>query len=114
MACESQRDKNRRKADYRAYMLEVARTRAKAVGRECSITLDDIVVPTHCPLLGIPLRLSGDRGHRPSLDRKDNAIDYVKGNVFVISQRANSLKGGLSVEQLAMFAHNLLAYIGKP
>lgn len=75
---------------------------------EFSISVDDIYIPDNCPILGIKINMnSGKSGayiNSPSLDRKDNSLGYVKGNVWVISQLANAMKGAASVEQLQAFA----------
>jgi hypothetical protein len=58
------------------------------------LTLADIVIPSRCPLLGIDLDLAAAKfaPNLPSLDRFDNGKGYVRGNVWVISWRANLLK----------------------
>jgi len=70
---------------------------AKINGRERPFDLErsDIVIPSHCPVLGIPLDCAAEplSDHLPSLDRIDNTKGYVKGNVWVISWRANRIKG---------------------
>lgn len=86
------------------YLLRGARNRAKRDGKDFNITVDDIYIPELCPVLGI--RLTGVReGVRPkdstpSLDRRDNSLGYVKGNVFVISWRANQLKSNMSIDEM--------------
>lgn len=72
--------------------------RAKERAGERSIPFDlligEVVIPTACPVLGLPLRLEGKRTpNSPSLDRIDPFGGYVSGNVRVISDRANRLKG---------------------
>lgn len=90
--------------DPRRRLLVDARARAKRVGRECTISLDDIVIPERCPVFGEPFRIGlGVGGHgpwSPSLDRKDPSLGYVPGNVQVISHRANMLKNNATVEEI--------------
>lgn len=85
-------------------MARNAKARALVAGVPFHITKDDIVIPTHCPILGIPLyRMLGARGggdHSPSLDRVRPALGYVPGNVIVISQRANRLKSDATIKEL--------------
>lgn len=85
-------------------MLSAAKFRAKAKGIEFSITLDDIKIPTHCPITGIELKPNLGGTHpiksSPNLDRIDNSLGYVPGNVAVISSWANQRKGDLSVEEI--------------
>ena len=79
-----------------------AKTRAKGSGLDFNITIDDIVIPDICPIFNIPLfRGKGSSsGNSPSLDRRDNSKGYVKGNICVISNRANSLKRDTTIEDL--------------
>lgn len=85
------------------------RARAKARGLLFDLDLTDFVCPTHCPILGIPLvRATGvHTENSPTLDRVDTEKGYVKGNVCIISFRANRMKGALTVVQL----ERLLSYI---
>lgn len=94
--------------DPRIRMLSNAKLRAKQKGLEFSLEIDDIQVPAICPVLGLPLtvargRKPGDAGaapNSPTIDRIDNSRGYVKGNVRVISWRANDLKHDASVDEL--------------
>lgn len=84
-----------------------ARARAKSKGIECSITLDDIKIPSHCPVLGI--ELISTRGvitspGSPTIDRVDNSLGYIPGNVAVISHRANTLKTNITLEVMEKIA----------
>lgn len=74
-----------------AVMWARAKVRAGEKGLLFTITKKDIVVPTHCPILGVELvPFSGS--YSPSLDRMDSSKGYIPGNVWVISNRANTLK----------------------
>lgn len=79
-----------------------AKRRAKDSEMEFNITVEDIVIPEVCPILLIPLEPGDSRSRKnsPSLDRKDSSIGYVKGNIAVISMKANALKSDLSVEEI--------------
>lgn len=98
-----QRSKNRRQRNPAQHLLNMARARARRKGIEFSIGPDDILpLPSHCPVLGIPLR-SGNRPHDPnsfSIDRKNNSQGYIPGNVCVISLRANRVKGDASLSEI--------------
>lgn len=91
--------KKRRKENPAVFMLQSAKKRAKAKGIEFTITLEDIVIPKKCPILGIPIYVGEGfiRYHSPSLDRVDNKKGYIKGNVAVISYKANGFKGDMSI-----------------
>ncbi|MEY9506918.1 hypothetical protein ABIE87_006476 [Bradyrhizobium diazoefficiens] len=83
-----------------------ARMRAKRAGLEHDVKLDDLHVPTHCPVLGIPLHAAtgGPLANRFSLDRIDSRKGYVKGNVQIISFRANTIKGNATAAELRAVA----------
>lgn len=83
------------------------RYRAKQKGIECTITADDIIVPDHCPVLGIPLEINTDgknvrlTPNIPSVDRFDNTKGYTPDNIRVISARANHLKSNATAYEIA-------------
>lgn len=71
--------------------------RAKKKGLDFDLTWKDIVPEKTCPVFHIPFDFNsfgkpGATPYAPSVDRKDNTKGYIKGNVFVISNRANLLK----------------------
>jgi hypothetical protein len=79
-----------------------ARKAARLVGLDFNLEVLDIVIPDRCPVFGVLLDpAAGARApNLPSLDRIDNERGYVKGNVWVISWRANRLKSDASIEEL--------------
>lgn len=88
------------------FMLSRAKNGATSRGLEFTITEADFdCLPTHCPVLGLELKYpdaqpkQGDSAIA-SLDRKDNSKGYIPGNVFIISHRANTLKGSISLAEL--------------
>lgn len=83
-----------RERNPQAYILGNAKARAKKKGWDFDLVVEDIVIPEFCPVFGIPLELTwgnGIKDNKPSLDRIDCNKGYVKGNVRVISWRANDL-----------------------
>lgn len=75
-----------------------ARARARTHGLPFDLDISDISIPELCPILGIPLVRSmgagqGPRNNSPTLDRIVPSLGYVKGNVQVISHKANTMKG---------------------
>lgn len=107
-------------------LLARAKQRARRDGLEFNLTYNDIVIPEKCPLLGTVLLWGKDiaRDESPSLDRLDNSKGYVKGNVWVISHRANTIKNSASIKELETLLVNLktaapsggskLVYIASP
>lgn len=78
--------------------------RAKRLGIPFSICVSDIIVPALCPVLCIPLQVNIGKGYHassPSVDRIVPELGYVKGNIRVISARANLLKNDASELELS-------------
>jgi len=69
-----------------------------------SITPPDMI----CPALGIQMKAGGNfkssRINAPSLDRLIPELGYVKGNVIIVSNRANTLKRDATPEELMKIA----------
>lgn len=116
VACEQDRnkdqyDRNREKYMARAVtynrnnpvntMLARVKNRAKTDGIPFDLDISDIIVPETCPVLGIPLVWSRDRlsDNSPSLDKRVPSLGYVKGNVYVISNRANRIKNDGTIKE---------------
>ena len=103
---------NRRRERPQEHLHRMAKSRAKKRGLEFSIEPSDIHIPEYCPYLGV--RLSIDTlDTSPSLDRIDSSKGYIKGNIQVISTRANKLKSDATEEQLLAFARGILEVHSK-
>jgi hypothetical protein len=94
-----------------------ARKRSKKAGIECSIDVEDITLPTHCPILGIELRYGGDgtgiaAPNSATLDRIDSRKGYVPGNVAIISNRANVLKNNATPDELQSICNFVRLHVG--
>jgi hypothetical protein len=87
-------------------LFQQAHYRAKTKKIPFDIEISDIIIPEICPILQIPLKktIDGDRQHSPSLDRIDNDKGYTKGNIQVISNKANSMKHAADKKELQNFA----------
>lgn len=83
---------------YKKYMYYEATKRAKKKNIEFDIQKEDIVFPTHCPILNIEIKkaIGFHQIYSPSLDRIDNIKGYVKNNIRIISYKANELKNDSS------------------
>jgi hypothetical protein len=94
--------------DPRYSMLQGAQRRARRKGLPFALTIDDIVIPAICPVLGIPLQRAAKRPryNSPSLDQIAPGRGYVQGNIEVMSNRANMLKSNATIAELeAVLAH---------
>jgi hypothetical protein len=77
------------------------RRRARKEGLKFDLTREDFVIPEKCPALGIPIvRGHENMEHWPSIDRIIPERGYVKGNVRVISARANTIKRDATLSEL--------------
>ena len=96
-------------------MYKNAKSRATKGNILFNLEVSDIVVPPKCPILNIDFKLDNrntPKFNSPSLDRIDNNEGYIKGNVQVISYRANTMKGDATPEDLLQFAYWVLLTYG--
>lgn len=122
---EDRDHRNKRTRDWhrdnpeQSYLL-AAKKRAREVDVPFNLTIEDIVFPDYCPVLGIPVilvrtdepRVRND--NTPSLDRIVPELGYVKGNVKMISWRANRLKNDASlneIEKIYNYMQNMRAQV---
>ena len=93
-------------------------------------------IPTHCPLLLEPIAWTqedregrANHSNAPSIDRIDNtlgmclrfvvdvaavlifAAGYIKGNVWIVSHRANTIKNSSNAQELETMALHLRARV---
>ena len=82
-------------------ILRIARNRAKRDGLDFNLELCDIIIPEYCPVLGIKLKLDNvkKQDNSPSIDRIDNDKGYIKGNIMIISDKANMIKNCGTAEE---------------
>lgn len=92
-------------------LLQRIRTKCNKENIPYDLTTEDIVIPEKCPVLGIPLVFGGTRGYHsnategsPSVDRIDPNGGYVRGNIVIVSWRANRLKGNAMISELRAIA----------
>jgi hypothetical protein len=97
--------------DVKTRLVYSARQRAKKFSIQFNINWSDFEIPTHCPLRRVPLKVGAGQhtDDSPTLDRKDPRLGYIKGNVWVISHKANRLKGDFTPTELKAFCENALA-----
>ncbi|WP_137045868.1 hypothetical protein [Pseudolabrys sp. FHR47] len=92
-------------------LLNSAKHRAKKSSLKFSIGPADFDIPLLCPLRHVLLKVGNEQHTEdsPTLDRKDPRFGYIKGNVWVISHKANRLKGNLTPDELRTLCENVLA-----
>lgn len=89
-------------------MWQMAKHRARRFGLPFSISVQDVVIPEFCPMLEIPLFQANGVLHdnSPSLDRRNPGKGYVKGNIRVISYKANRAKSNLTLDEMKLMVEN--------
>lgn len=95
--------KKYRAKNYVKILFDSIKRRAKVRGIAFDLSLGDIVIPVHCPVLGIPIVIHtgvGRQPYLPSVDRIDNTKGYTKDNIIVVSWRANDLKADATLNEL--------------
>lgn len=102
------------KRDAAERLYRSSKARAKRDGIPFNLTLDYVrslwPADGNCPVLGFRMVLDKERGELPSLDRFEPEKGYVPGNVRIISQRANRLKG----DGYAFEFDRIAAYVRSP
>ena len=103
-----------RNLDPRKKMFQQCLHRAKRKHLEFNITIEDIIIPDECPILGLPfvIGIKGDYQQAPSLDRIDPNKGYIRGNIWVLSNRANTMKSNAGKEELIRFSLAILKHFG--
>lgn len=83
-------------------LLDGCRYRAKKANIDCNIEMTDILIPEFCPILNIKIEFSkGEvKDNSPSVDRVVPKLGYVKGNIQIISHKANRIKGHATIQEL--------------
>lgn len=98
-----------RRQNYVVNRLNRLRARSLTHGWDFNLEPQDIVIPETCPVLGIKLALNTKpQDDSPSIDRIDNSKGYIKGNVHVISFKANRIKNNATPEELMKVASYFL------
>lgn len=105
--CNKSHLKQSRLDNPKRHIIYRIRGNAKIRGIECSITEADLpAIPEYCPVFPwIKLVYEVGNGRSDgsvSLDRINNSIGYVRGNVRFISNLANTLKSSMTDEQMIM------------
>lgn len=98
--------KNYQNQPHEYRMWNSAMGRAKKYGIPFTITVEDIVIPERCPVLGIPL-IPGEgqaTDNSPSLDQRNPRGGYTPDNIVVMSWKANRIKNNFTSDDLRAVA----------
>jgi hypothetical protein len=79
------------KREPQKFLYKRAKARATARKQEFTIEESDCTIPQKCPVFDEPF-IPDDPDWAPSLDRLDSSKGYIKGNVAVVSRKANLIK----------------------
>jgi hypothetical protein len=88
---------------YSKLLLKAAKGRARKYCLPFNITYEDIPIPEFCPVLGIKIERNNGKGHTEnsaSVDRIIPELGYVKGNVIVVSVKANTIKTNATPDEI--------------
>ena len=101
-------------SDWSGQKIVQLRAKAKKQNLDFDIDASDIPLPDKCPIFGIVLQKSDGRlsNNSPSVDRINPMKGYVKGNVVVVSNKANSIKREATIGELkamVAFYENLMS-----
>lgn len=90
--------------------------RSEVEGLEFNISIEDLPVTEYCKYLGIKLTYKLGEGQLPSnasVDRIDPSKGYIKGNVEIISRKANTMKSNATKQELLIFSRKVLENFGE-
>lgn len=110
--CENARRKKSYQNNIVTRLLMNSKARARLQGWEHNLEVKDVVIPEFCPILEVPFIIGtkDNYDYTPTIDRIDSSKGYIKGNVKVISMRANKIKTNASQKELETFSKNISNY----
>jgi hypothetical protein len=94
------------------------RSRAKKLGLPCDVDAAYLISirVDECPIAKTPLDYEMrtdrpiERGNRASIDRIDNSLGYVKGNLVIVSDRVNRIKSDLSLAEMRLYYSRMINF----
>ena len=111
--CERDRFNERYRANPIPQLLSAFKNRAKKQNVPFDLTVADISnllknARNICPVLGLKMTTtllgSGDTDYSPSFDRIYPKKGYVKGNIVIVSNKANRIKTDATVDEIRKVA----------
>lgn len=113
LAERERRSKNHqvyRRSNPSKYMMSQIQRSARNRGLKFNLTLEDFYIPEVCPILGVPFNYD-IVNLCPSVDRLDNTMGYVKGNICIMSTLANRMKFQADFKLWRAFAEGTLKFL---
>ena len=87
-------------------IIKRARWSAKKHGIPFNLTIEDIVIPEICPVFKKPFIYGkGRQDFSVSIDRINPHKGYVKGNIIIVSDKANRTKNDATIEELRILTN---------
>jgi hypothetical protein len=80
-------------------ILNRAKSRANKNKIDFNLTIEDIVIPEKCPIFQKSF-IYGHHDWAPSIDRIISKKGYIKGNIIIISNKANIIKNNATAEEI--------------
>lgn len=109
---------NGKRPNYKKLLVNGKRSNNKRqYNKEFTITHQDIILTDYCPITGLKFKgpNEGAQSYNSiTIDRIDNNLGYVPGNVWFISKKANYVKANFTLEEITGdFFANLISNIQK-
>lgn len=107
--CRRKSKRDRSSIPINELLFKNARKHSQEKRVDFSITLQDIIVPEFCPILGIKLKVNVGQPKEDSysVDRINPSNGYIPGNIHIISYRANRIKNDATVKELELLFNYL-------
>lgn len=80
-------------------LLANAKARAKKGGYPFDLVIEDITIPEYCPVFPWIKLKRRDGDNAPSIDKIEPSLGYVRGNICIMSRRANILKRDSTIQE---------------
>ena len=95
-------NENKRNYPHNKWLWMICKARAIRHGTPFDLKIEDVIVPTRCPVLGLKLIKSRIRAKENSatIDRINPQKGYTKDNIVVMSMMANRMKSNATFREI--------------
>lgn len=109
-------DDTKRMFIYKRIHTKESNIRIVCKGMNFDISPEDIILNKYCPFFNTKINYNSSKGTGNklldptlySIDRIDNSKGYVKGNVWIVSRLANTMKNDSTIKELKTFCENAI------